>query len=246
MFETSHVRARVAAQRRYGFLTVSLAVHTAVIAAVLVASVSSLSLPARAPRELPAFANVIPVVIPPPHGTRTAPRGAAQVPAQQPPARPAPHVDAAPSRIPEAIAPVGPATGDSSAPAGNPTAGYGDPNGVPGGVDTGEPPPVATTTAPPPEVYRAGGEVRSPVVLRRIEPVYPRVALNSRLAGVVVLECIVDKEGRIRDAHVVSSTMSIFNKPALDALQQWKFAPGVFRGRAVDTWFELTVAFRLR
>jgi protein TonB len=83
-------------------------------------------------------------------------------------------------------------------------------------------------------------------VLRRVEPLYPRAALTSRLSGVVVLGCIVDKEGRIRDAHVVRSTMAIFDQPALDALQQWRFTPGVFRGQPVDTWFELTVAFQPR
>jgi protein TonB len=246
MFETSHVTARVAAQRRYGLLTVSLAVHTAVVAAVLVASVSSLTLPTRAPNELPMFSSFVPVVIPPPLGTRTVPRTTAATPAQPPATRTAPQEVTAPERIPETIAPVGPATGDLVSPGGDSAAvPYGDPNGVPGGVDTGVPQP-ATTVTPPDVVYHPGGEVHNPVVLRRVEPLYPRAALTSRLSGVVVLGCIVDKEGRIRDAHVVRSTMAIFDQPALDALQQWRFTPGMFRGQPVDTWFELTVAFQPR
>ncbi len=245
MFETSQIRAHAVAQRRYGLLTISLAAHTAVITAVIVMSVTSLSLPTRAPREMPLFTGVLPVVIPPPLGVRTAPHPTSAAPAQRPPARTAPNLVTAPDRIPDTIAPVGPSNGDALAPAGNPaTTGYGDPNGVPGGVDTAVPQPVTATVAPEPQVYQPGGEVHGPIALHRVDPLYPRAALISHLPGQVVLLCIVDKSGQIRDAHVVSSTMSIFDQPALEALRQWRFAPGIFRGQPVDTWFELTVAFK--
>jgi outer membrane biosynthesis protein TonB len=45
---------------------------------------------------------------------------------------------------------------------------------------------------------------------------------------------------------VIRSSFAIFDEPALTALRQWKFAPGVLHGHAVETWFELTVAFQPR
>jgi TonB family protein len=61
----------------------------------------------------------------------------------------------------------------------------------------------------------------------------------------VVVECIIDKTGRVRESHVVSSTSPLFNQSAVDAVQQWQFAPGSLHGNAVDTIFDLTVTFHL-
>jgi TonB family protein len=60
------------------------------------------------------------------------------------------------------------------------------------------------------------------------------------------LQCVIDKSGRIRDVHVVNSTFSAFEQPAIDAVQQWLFAPGTLKGEPVDTIFELTVKFLVK
>ena len=67
----------------------------------------------------------------------------------------------------------------------------------------------------------------------------------TRVATVIVL-CVVDKEGRIRDPKIVMSSYPPFNQSVLDALQQWTFAPGSYRGQPVDTYFELKVKFEVR
>jgi outer membrane biosynthesis protein TonB len=43
----------------------------------------------------------------------------------------------------------------------------------------------------------------------------------------------------------VISTSPLFNQSALEAVQQWQFAPGSLHGNAIDTIFDLTVAFRV-
>lgn len=83
-------------------------------------------------------------------------------------------------------------------------------------------------------------------VLRRVEPQFPRVAIVAHMSGIVVLRCIIGSEGEIRDAEVVSSSFGAFDAPALEALRQWKFAPGSLHGKPVDTWFELTIRFTPR
>jgi TonB family protein len=63
--------------------------------------------------------------------------------------------------------------------------------------------------------------------------------------GTVVVECIIDKTGRVRDAHVLTSTSPMFNQSAMDAVEQWQFAPGTLYGNKIDTIFDLTVTFRV-
>jgi TonB family protein len=41
------------------------------------------------------------------------------------------------------------------------------------------------------------------------------------------------------------STFAAFNQPAIDAVTHWRFAPGTYRGQVVDTYFELTIRFKL-
>jgi protein TonB len=92
---------------------------------------------------------------------------------------------------------------------------------------------------------RIVGDVKAPVVIRRVQPLYPKLAINVRMNGTVIVECIIDKTGRVREAHVLRSTSTMFDQSALDAVQQWLFAPGSLHGQAVDTIFDLTVTFRV-
>ena len=249
MFETSVVRARVA-QRRYSLLSVSLAAHSLVIIAVLAASISSMSFPKTPPAEYQViFQQAAPPPPPPaPHPVTPQPAQshAATATSVIPHAAVAP-MPLTPSRVPDTIPTVPqassndlPASGNSATPGTATGPGGGDPNGV----DNSQ---AATDTTPAADtVFHPGADVKPASVISRVEPQYPRGALQIHMAGVVVLKCIVDKNGNVRDAEVVTSSFAAFNEPALNALQQWRFAPGSFRGKAVDTWFELTIRFQPR
>jgi len=88
--------------------------------------------------------------------------------------------------------------------------------------------------------------VKAATVIRRVEPLYPRLPLQAHMNGSVVLQCVIDKTGHIRDVRVLTSTFGAFEQPAIDAVQQWLFAPGALNGQAVDTIFELTVRFQIK
>lgn len=66
-------------------------------------------------------------------------------------------------------------------------------------------------------------------------PIYPFEMRRSGLKGEVVVEFIVDTQGNVRDAAVVSSTHPGFEQAALDAVMKWKFKPGQKGGVAVNT-----------
>jgi protein TonB len=88
--------------------------------------------------------------------------------------------------------------------------------------------------------------VSAPVVLHRVQPEYPRAALVAHMNGSVTVEATIDKSGHVVEAFVVKSTSGIFEKSALDAVRQWFFAPGTYRGHTVDTIFQLNVTFQVR
>ena len=79
---------------------------------------------------------------------------------------------------------------------------------------------------------------------RQISPVFPPEAKRMSLSGRVVVEFIVTTEGRVIDAKVVSSSDSIFNNYALDAVRKWVFTPGEKGGKKVNTRVQISIPFR--
>lgn len=73
-----------------------------------------------------------------------------------------------------------------------------------------------------------------------LEPEYPS---NSVGEGSVVLNEIVDKEGRATSIHVVRDLASL-TAPTVQAVQQWKFAPGRRGGEPAESQVIVIVTFR--
>lgn len=259
MFETSVVQAQaVAVKGRVSLLTVSLALHSAVLIGAVAVSIATVEFPTGAPDQFAMFQQVMPVSVPPPLGN---PNGGAKPepkpepkPAAAPPQQPAEVT--APQTVPNDVPQLDPNPGAATVSA-DPGAGTGTgtepgPVGVPWGVENGvgslDTPPGPTATQQPaePEVYRVTGEVKGPRVLRRVEPVYPEIMRRAGLAATVRIRCIVDKNGAVRQSEIVTSSYPPFNDAVLAALRQWRFAPGSLHGTAVDTEFELTVQFKTR
>ena len=106
-----------------------------------------------------------------------------------------------------------------------------------------------TDTMPPPPKeqapLRVGGDVKAPTVISRVEPHYPEVARKARVAGIVIVECIIDKNGNVRDVKVLKPLPFGLDQAAAEAVQKWKFRPGTLNGQPVDVIFNLTVNFKL-
>ncbi|MBN1355503.1 energy transducer TonB [bacterium] len=99
---------------------------------------------------------------------------------------------------------------------------------------------------PPPEgPLRVGGDVKAPTLLKRIDPVYPDIARRTRIQGMVILEAIITKEGRVQDVKVVKSLNSFCDQAAIEAVMQWMFEPGTQNDIPVDVIMNLTVIFKL-
>ncbi len=86
---------------------------------------------------------------------------------------------------------------------------------------------------------------RVPTAVSRPPPVYPYSMRRNRISGSVTLLFVIDETGRVRDARVEDSTHREFERPALDAVRQWRFEPGVRDGEPVPTLVRTPVEFRL-
>lgn len=64
-----------------------------------------------------------------------------------------------------------------------------------------------------------------PVLITGKPPQYPRALRKSGVAGVVVVEFIVDRSGDVIQMQVVESTRVEFELPALESVKTWKFKP---------------------
>jgi protein TonB len=92
---------------------------------------------------------------------------------------------------------------------------------------------------------RVGGDVKAPIVTRRVEPEYPQVARSARISGVVIVEAIIDQNGNVNNAKVLKPLPMGLAESAVNAVRQWKFKPGTLNGRPVPVIFDLTVVFSL-
>jgi len=251
MFETSVIQAQARKARgKFGLLTASIIAHTAVVFGAVGVSIASVDFPAVAPDEYRAAPVFTPVRIPPPLGN---PNGGAQPrPAQPVVAKPViPNQVTAPPTVPDAVIPVATEVAGSGNENANDSAGTEPgPIGVPwgekdsiGDLDAPPAPPIATPVHVEERIYQAS-EVKSPVLLRRVEPRYPQMLIKTGMSATVVVRCIIDKNGHVRNPQVVvPASMPPFNDEVLRVVSQWRFTPGSVRGQAVDSYFDLTVRF---
>ena len=249
MFETTAVESKKKPLRRNRMiiLPVSVAIHVVVVAGLLFAGVWSVEMPRQAPSQIAAFVVDAPPPLPPGGGGSTRPKKAAQ--AEKPAVIPkdaAPRLDTpqemTPTQVPDGIPDVSADPGGAGEPGGEGIPGF-DGNGSGFGVGPGEGIGAGEATEPGP--LPVGGDVRAPQIVTRVEPRYPDLLVKLRARGVAVVECIVDRNGNVEQAEIVSASHPLFGASALDAVKRWKFRAGTLNGTAVKTIFRLTVTFSL-
>ena len=98
---------------------------------------------------------------------------------------------------------------------------------------------VITDTAPKVEApLRVGGDVKAPTIISKVEPQYPEVARKARIAGIVIVECTINKAGDVTDVHVLKPLPFGLDQAAVEAVKRWKFKPGTLNGQPVDVLLE--------
>lgn len=103
----------------------------------------------------------------------------------------------------------------------------------------------AMSCAHTPEPLRVGGNVSPPQKIRNVHPQYPAAARADRVSGVVIIEVVVDEEGRIAETDVVRSVPGL-DEAALEAVTQWEYRPTLLNGVPVPVMMPVTVNFLLQ
>jgi periplasmic protein TonB len=115
----------------------------------------------------------------------------------------------------------------------------GVPGGVVGGIVGGLP-----DAPPPPAAVRVGGQIKEPKKLKNVTPVYPDIAKQARVQGIVILECTISPQGKVTDVKVLRG-IPLLDAAAIDAVKQWVYSPTLLNGVPVPVIMTVTVNFRL-
>jgi periplasmic protein TonB len=83
------------------------------------------------------------------------------------------------------------------------------------------------------------------LLTRRIEPVFPALARQTRRSGTVVLHALIGTDGSVQALDVVSGD-PLFIDSAKEAVLQWRYRPTFLNGQAVEIDTYITVIYTLQ
>jgi protein TonB len=253
MFETVAPETFETRSRRvlYESLPVSIALHMAAIAGVVVVTLWSVVFPTESPRLVRAYSLVsIPDPPPPPPPPRAQPP--APKPEEVTPIPPdkivAPTV--IPDTIPHLADPPTPAALAPAPPAVETAAG-----GVPGGSLDGK---IGgelggklhgSATQFFPNDGRVHIERNKSLPLQVVSqeyPIYPDKAKRLQLEDQVIVRYIIGKKGQVIDVQIIDHAKDpMFDEATVVAIKQWRFHPMIQDGKPVEVVHELAVNFEL-
>jgi len=84
-----------------------------------------------------------------------------------------------------------------------------------------------------------------PVLIKQIDPEYPKEAQEKGIQGKVIFEAEIDTEGRIKKAVILKFIHPIFISPSLKAIRQWIYHPMLLDGRPCECMATITCNFKL-
>jgi protein TonB len=94
--------------------------------------------------------------------------------------------------------------------------------------------------------FNAGLSDREPLPLVRVEPEYPPQARQRKLEGWVQVRFTISTAGSVKDAAVVKSSDSMFERNAIQAVNKWKYQPQLVGGKPAEApGRQVVVRFRM-
>jgi protein TonB len=113
-------------------------------------------------------------------------------------------------------------------------------------VSIADPPPPPPAPDPPqkPALVRASTLIKQPKKIVDVQPIYPRVARDAHIEGLVIIEAIIDERGHVTNARVLRSA-PMLDQAALTAVRQWRYTPTMLNNVPVSVIMTITVNFVL-
>ncbi len=104
--------------------------------------------------------------------------------------------------------------------------------------------PVAMPKVAAPQTLKVSQGVTEGLLIRKVPPSYPRQAIQMHVQGAVLLQAMIDKQGRISSVKILKGD-PILARAAVDAVSQWRYKPYFLDGQPVDIQTQITVNFKL-
>lgn len=89
------------------------------------------------------------------------------------------------------------------------------------------------------------GDIVPPRKMTYAPPKYTEEARKERLQGLVILQAVIDEQGRVGEIEVLKGLPLGLTETAIEALRQWTFEPATLEGEPVAVYYNLTFNFRL-
>ena len=100
-----------------------------------------------------------------------------------------------------------------------------------------------------PRVYTTADDgVTLPVLATSVRPQYTSAAMDRRIEGTVLLECVVHDDGKVGEIAIKESLDSMYglDAQAVNALSEWTFKPGTKDGKPVAVRVQINLTFTLK
>jgi TonB family protein len=93
---------------------------------------------------------------------------------------------------------------------------------------------------------RVIGRLSRPQILHLVKPETTEEARQHHgFSGTVIVEAVIDKDGRVGDIRVLRGQPFGLSEKAMDAVKQWTFKPATLGGKPVKVFYVLTVNFQI-
>ncbi len=96
----------------------------------------------------------------------------------------------------------------------------------------------------PPSQIRIGGAVQAINLINKVEPVYPPLARQAQIQGVVRFNITVSSEGSVQNAQLISGH-PLLVEAAQQALRQYKYRPTLLNGQPIAVLTTVDIEFKL-
>ncbi len=83
-----------------------------------------------------------------------------------------------------------------------------------------------------------------PELISITPPVFPEMARAAEAEGVVMVQCLVGKDGKVKDTRIISGNVML-NDAAITCAKSAIFKPALSQHQPVEVWVQLPVRFSL-
>jgi len=89
--------------------------------------------------------------------------------------------------------------------------------------------------------------ITQPEIVQKVAPNYPEEAKKDKIQGIVVLDLVVELDGKVSNIRALQDPDSRLTAAAIEAVRQWQFLPARNKdGKPVRVLTTLTITFALK